>query len=111
MKLYELAALIRSKNAGPFELTFDVMFDNEEAYQHVVNNNIISRAWIAQVYGVPEEDVQLFYYGPARAIKATIPRSVPSGHPFDTDVYGGQQYAPFVDLEIPPLATSETSTS
>jgi hypothetical protein len=26
--LAELARLIRSKNAGPFELTFDTMFDN-----------------------------------------------------------------------------------
>ncbi|MGQ0751527.1 MAG: DUF4387 family protein, partial [Betaproteobacteria bacterium] len=26
--LAELARLIRSKNAGPFELTFDIMFDD-----------------------------------------------------------------------------------
>lgn len=28
MKLGELAGLIRSKNAGPFQLTFDIMFND-----------------------------------------------------------------------------------
>ena len=36
MKLWELAGLIRSKNAGPFQLTFDIMFDSEEKYRRVV---------------------------------------------------------------------------
>src|SRR5258708_12226322 len=33
MKLADLATLIRSKNAGPFFLTFDIMFADEEHYQ------------------------------------------------------------------------------
>ena len=31
-KLGEVARLIRSKNAGPFELTFDIMFDDERSF-------------------------------------------------------------------------------
>jgi len=31
-KLIELAKVVRSKNAGPFELTFDVMFDDDATY-------------------------------------------------------------------------------
>ena len=30
--LGELARLIRSKNAGPFELTFDIMFEDNATY-------------------------------------------------------------------------------
>ena len=30
--LAELAAIIRSKNAGPFRLTFDILFDEEPAF-------------------------------------------------------------------------------
>lgn len=33
--LCDLARLIRSKNAGPFQLTFDVMFDEQAVYQRV----------------------------------------------------------------------------
>ena len=31
--LGDLATLIRSKNAGPFILTFDIMFDDEASYR------------------------------------------------------------------------------
>jgi len=37
----------------------------------------------------------------ASAIKVTIPRPVISGDIDDTDVFGGQQYGPLVDLEVP----------
>ena len=37
-KLSKLAKLIRSKNAGPFELTIDIMFDNEANYLRVKNS-------------------------------------------------------------------------
>ena len=50
---------------------------------------------------VPPEDVQLFHVDNALAIKVSIPRPVFSGDLDDSDVFGGQQYAPLVDLEVP----------
>ncbi len=35
MKLYDVAKILRSKNSGPFELTFDIIFDNEQDYERV----------------------------------------------------------------------------
>jgi len=32
IRLYDLASVLRSKNAGPFELTLDVMFADEQSY-------------------------------------------------------------------------------
>ena len=40
--LGELARLIRSKNAGPFELTFDIMFDDEETFERVKKSGALS---------------------------------------------------------------------
>ena len=34
-KLWEVTKLIRSKNAGPFELTFDVIFKDHATYEKV----------------------------------------------------------------------------
>jgi hypothetical protein len=101
MKLAEMAGLIRSKNAGPFLLTFDIMFDNEEKYRRVVSARIITKEWFEKAYGIPAGEVDIYFYEPAWAIKVTIPRPIPSGDPFDTDVYGGQQYGPLVNLEVP----------
>ena len=35
--LGELAKLIRSKNAGPFWITFDIMFANDTDFKRVVS--------------------------------------------------------------------------
>jgi hypothetical protein len=100
-KLAELARLIRSKNAGPFELTFDIMFDDAAVYQRVRDSGALTREAIAARYGLPPAAVKFFYCDNALAIKASIPRPVPQGDLRDGDGHGGQQYAPLMDIEIP----------
>ena len=100
MKLWEMTRLIRSKNAGPFELTFDIIFKNIAGYEKVRDARVISSQWVAKTYGVDEALVKVIDYPAANAIKVTIPRPVISGDVLDSDVYGGQQHGPFVELEI-----------
>jgi hypothetical protein len=103
-KLWEVTKLIRSKNAGPFELTFDVIFKNRAVYEIVRDAKIINRHWFAKTYRLSPDVVTIIDYDAANAIKITIPRPVISGDVDDTDVYGGQQYGPLVDLEVPITA-------
>jgi hypothetical protein len=100
-KLGDLARLIRSKNAGPFELTFDIMFDDKESFRRVKDSNALSRQVIADIYHLPLEDVQFFVVPEALAFKASIPRPRFQGDLLDSDEHGGQQYAPLLDIEIP----------
>jgi hypothetical protein len=100
MKLWEMTRLIRSKNAGPFELTFDIIFKNTAGYEKVRDAKLISSHWVAATYRVDESLVKVIDYPAAKAIKVTIPRPVISGDVLDSDVYGGQQHGPFVELEI-----------
>jgi hypothetical protein len=99
--LGELAKLIRSKNAGPFSLTFDVMFEEEATYRRVVASGVLTRARFAEIYRVPEEKVLFFAHDAARAIKISIPRPYVQCDLDDGDAYGGQQHAPLVDLVVP----------
>jgi hypothetical protein len=99
--LAELARLIRSKNAGPFELTFDIMFDDAATYERVKRSGAVSREAVALRYGLPAADVKFFYCDHALAIKASIPRPCVQGDLRDSDGHGGQQYAPLMDIEIP----------
>jgi len=100
-KLRELAKLIRSKNAGPFVLTIDIMFSDIEAYKRVRDAGVISEGLVSGLYHVDPKSIQITHVDPALAIKVSFPRSVPSGDLADGDVFGGQQYGPLVDLEIP----------
>ena len=99
-QLAELARLIRSKNAGPFELTFDIMFDDDATYQRVKNSGTLTREVVARRYNLPVSEVKFFYCDHAYAIKASIPRPYFQGDPRDSDGHGGQQYAPLMDIEI-----------
>ena len=100
-KLADMAKLIRSKNAGPFELTIDIMFDNESNYVKVKNSKKINRTFISKLYRININDIKVVYFDVAYAIKISFPRPIVSGSFRDSDVLGGQQYGPLVDLEIP----------
>jgi len=99
--LADLARLIRSKNAGPFELTFDIMFEDAATYERVKRSGAVSRDAVAACYGLPPERVKFFYCDNALAVKASIPRPVFQGDLADSDGHGGQQYAPLMEIEIP----------
>lgn len=100
-RLRDFAKLVRTKNAGPFWLTLDIMFPDKDTFDHVVGTGVITPQLISDFFKVDLKDVRLFNYAPANAIKVTIPRLVPSGDPADTDLFGGQQFGPLVDIEIP----------
>jgi hypothetical protein len=100
-KLWQVTKLIRSKNSGPFELTFDVIFKDRATYEKVRDARIINAQWFAKTYQLKPEVVVIINYDAASAIKITIPRPTVSGDIDDTDVFGGQQYGPLVELDVP----------
>lgn len=99
-KLAKLARVLRSKNAGPLFLTIDIMFDKKEIYQSVIRSGRLNQKLISRLYHIDEEKVAIINYPAAYSIKVTIPRKVISGDIGDTDIYGAQQHAPLLDLEI-----------
>jgi len=96
------AAVIRSKNAGPYELTLDIMFKNEIDYVFIKEQQFFTKELIARIYGISTNQIiKIVYFDPAWAIKISLVRPVVSGAVGDTDVYGAQQHAPLLRLEIP----------
>jgi len=101
MKLAELASLIRSKNAGPFILTFDIMFPDDESYLHVTHSGLLTVVRFAELFRCQEKHVQFFECDNARAFKFSMPRPIVQGNLGDGDMHGGQQFIPLMDIEIP----------
>jgi len=99
--LGELARVVRSKNAGALYYTLDVMFADEETYNKVIRSKAVNATRIAELYQLSSNAVQVINYDVAYAIKITIPRDAPSGDPACNDVYGAQQHAPLLGLEVP----------
>jgi hypothetical protein len=100
MRLDSIARVIRSKNAGPCLLTLDVMLPDEATFAYVVERITSLRHQVAQRYGRSENEVAVLPFAPALAVKITLPRDVVSGDIGDHDVYGAQQHAPLLDIEL-----------
>jgi hypothetical protein len=95
-KLTALADGIRSKNAGPTQLTIDLFFHDVAAYEQAAASPALSCRAVAEMYELSAEQVRRFELPTILALKFSMPRQHLSGSPGDGDVYGAQQHAPFL---------------
>jgi hypothetical protein len=97
-----LAKTIRSKNAGVDKITFDVIFTDRANYDLVRRSKVLSREAVCRIYAIPDSRISDHVeFDPALAIKFTIYRKTPSGSVGDADIFGSQQYAPLLGIEVP----------
>ena len=101
-RLGDLARVVRSKNAGPFELTLDVIFPDRETWAAAEATGYFTRERIAELYRVPPGDVyEVVWFEPANALKITLARRRAQGSIGESDTYGAQQHAPLLTVELP----------
>lgn len=99
--LRDIASVIRSKNSGPYELTFDIIFKEFDMYNKIKAAKAINEEGFAKLYNIPLSDIiNLVYFDPAKAVKITIVRPIPSGALGETDVYGAQQHSPLMNYKL-----------
>jgi hypothetical protein len=97
-KLTSLAHVIRSKNAGPTQLTIDIFFRDAAAYKQAVASTALSTTAVAKMYLLGAGQVKRFDLPSILALKFSMPRLCVAGSPGDGDVYGAQQHAPFLEV-------------
>jgi hypothetical protein len=100
MKLTDIAQVIRSKNAGPRRLTLDIILASDADYQRVAQSPALAADNIGRLYRIPAEQVTIIPYPVGRAIKIVMARAIMAGDPGDLDVYGAQQHAPLLGIEV-----------
>jgi len=100
-KLFDCADVIRSKNSGPYELTFDIIFKEQEMFERFRDTNIMTPKVFANLYKIREADIcGIIAFAPAKAVKITVERPLASGDLGECDVYGAQQHAPLLGFEF-----------
>ncbi len=97
-KLIDVARIVRSKNAGPLYVTFDIMFDSKQDLHRA--SAVIDEKLISTLYCVDEKDVSIIPYDVVNSMKITIPRDFISGEIGDDDIYGCQQHVKLSHVEI-----------
>jgi hypothetical protein len=101
LTLGELAAQIRSKNAGPFWVTLDIFFASEPDYLLAVGSGSLTAQAVAALYRVDPANVKYFELPAIRAVKISFPRPVTAGSFEDRDLHAGQQHVPLIGLRLP----------
>jgi hypothetical protein len=94
--LQDALSSVRSKNAGPFTVTFDLFFKDRDTFFDVVGQQVLTKEVVGALYSLEPEQVRIYEFEPALAIKVSVPRLVPGGSPGDSDVAGGQQFVPLL---------------
>jgi hypothetical protein len=101
MKLKDIASIIRSKNAGPYLLTIDILFSEISIYNEFKRRKLISQEVIKKLYYISEaEIIDVVYFDVSLAIKINLKRRIFSGSFGDKDIYGAQQHSPLLNYDI-----------
>lgn len=104
--LADIATVIRSKNSGPYQVTYDVMFDSVPLFETVKNSGDLDAEAVAKLFGRPlKEVIYCGFFDQALGWKLTLPRlraGVPcgSGGFGESDVHASQQYMPLMHLKL-----------
>ncbi|KAJ4057506.1 hypothetical protein NW761_002890 [Fusarium oxysporum] len=105
--LSDLCRIVRSKNAGPYEITIDAMFASKEAYEAVKSSDLLSASNVAKAIGISEEDIiWIGFFDPAISFKVTIPRvrsgkKKSAGGFMENDIHGSQEHMGLASLKLP----------
>ena len=98
--LSALAHVVRSKNAGPTQLTIDIFFNNASAFDHAAASAALAQSAVAALYRLDAAQVQRHLMPHILAMKFTLPRRICAGTPGDGDVYGAQQHTPMLEVLV-----------
>ncbi|KAJ4149043.1 hypothetical protein NW754_000479 [Fusarium falciforme] len=115
--LSEVCRILRSKNAGPYEITIDAIFDSEADYQAIKSSGLLSPTNVSKALGISKEDIiWMGFFDPAMAFKVTIPRvrsgkKKSAGGFMESDIHGSQEHLGLANLKLPGARTSQSSSS
>lgn len=100
VKLRDVCHEVRSKNAGPFWVTFDIFFDGPDSFRRYHADPALSADTFARIYGADASRVKQVPVEYLSMVKISYPRTSPQGGMVERDMHSGQQYVPLLDIEL-----------
>ncbi len=97
-RLKDIAAKVRSKNAGPFWLTVDIFCGSSEAFAAVQQR--LDTAKAAHLFGAEPQLMKRFEMPDLNVIKLSLPRPEIQGAPADRDMHGASWAALLAEMEV-----------
>lgn len=99
-KVRDVCRHVRSKNAGPYWVTFDLFFDGPENFGKYHDSPALSPALFQRLYGTDPALVKTIPVEDLNMVKISYPRATPQGGVEERDMHSGQQYVRLLDVEL-----------
>ena len=99
-KVKHVCRTVRSKVAGPFWVTMDLMFDGKENYDRYVQSPTLGAESIGRIYGVDPNQVLHYPIPTLKVLKISWPRKTGQGGQEERDLHSGQQYTFILNEEL-----------
>ena len=96
MKLREAVKVLRSKNAGVWHITIDIVFKNRELYERAKDK--LNRDYFCRLFN--RKNLDYFECDGINTLKISFLRDSAAGSLSDTDCLGANFYIPLLDVEI-----------
>ncbi|WP_109809010.1 DUF4387 domain-containing protein [Sphingosinithalassobacter portus] len=99
-KVRDVCRHVRSKNAGPYWVTFDFFFDGPENFEKYHASPALAPDLFARLYGTDPALVKHIPVADLDMVKISYPRATPQGGVEERDMHSGQQYVRVLDVEL-----------
>jgi hypothetical protein len=99
-KVKDVCRHVRSKQAGPFWVTFDIFFDSPENFEKYANSAVLGPDLFARLYGTDPAQVKRFPVTSLNVLKVSYPRGQPQGGMIERDLHSGQQFVRLLDIDL-----------
>ena len=99
-KVKDVCRTVRSKVAGPFWVTMDLMFDGQENYDRYCQSPALSAESIGRIYDVDPAEVKHCPVPNLKVLKISYPRKSSQGGVEERDLHSGQQYTYIMNVEL-----------
>ncbi len=96
MKLQDAVLVLRSKNAGVWHITIDIIFKNRELYER--GQKKLDERLFLKIYN--KKSVEYFKCDNINTIKVSFLRDGAAGSINDSDCLGALFYIPLLDIDI-----------
>jgi len=91
---------VRSKNAGPYWVTFDLFFDGPENFRRYKDSAALGPALLQRLFGADPQLVKRFAVPKLDMLKLSYARTSAQGGVVERDMHCGQQFVRLLDVEL-----------
>ena len=99
-KVKDVCRHVRSKNAGPFWVTFDLFFDGAEHFRRYSESPALGPELIQRLFGADPRLVKRFIVPTLEMVKISYARTSAQGGEVERDMHCGQQFVRLLDVEL-----------